>query len=576
MSDTRARPSSKQAEVSKQYEKPDLTKSRDVLLITFYLIQSTSLNTLNALALVNRDFYQLATYVRHKSLVLDLAPSNVQAAHDRQRYAEKHKLLQAIQTLHVKDPGEAPYYSFGSDGALNSTLSQCQELVALVDTLLPSMTGLRDLTWHPHPSYTDIAPGSVFLALRSCPKVRLHSMVGWPPGVPSHKPHKERVVRYRASANLYELHADFTFGRSKYCIEFTQPLKHLLLSSPAIRSLRLDIKQPRGGCVVSAPPTEYCGLGFVGNESLPPLEELVLLNYPWGRESAASTNHPRPNSIGYPGKGLEMDHWATNFDWSSLKCLTTTYVNFALKIMPRLTSLTEVDFKTHHPKSDIIRFYQECPTALESIGADRLECVTLDGILRHGSALKKLRLHTVEGSKWAETAMDGVSLRAIRNNCPLIEELFLDVPRHNDWPWDMLDILASFPRLTDLTICFELGLNNNGNPVKPYVTFDSVNTLYRYLRSHAPEGQTCRISRLHVYSGAPPPLGFGYPGPGAFWPGQNSTEFVCTLSERDDEAARDCFDVVCPKAVDAREESTGDWELARDGPRPRGEWRALW
>lgn len=228
----------------------------------------------------------------------------------------------------------------------------------------------------------------------------------------------------------------------------------------------------------------------MGDEKVPPLEELVISDYPWGHESDVMINpfFEGLQQTGYPGKGSEIDYWAENFDWSRLNRLETAYVDFALKIMWKLTSLKEVNFSGSSSNDAIVRFYQQCPAALEAIGAESLQSITLDGVLRHGSALRKLQLHTVEdwGGEWTKKALDAASLRCIRDGCPLIEQLSVDVPRGDGWPWEILDVLASFPRLRHLTICFELGLHCKDDPVKPYVTFTAVDTLFTYLRSRPP------------------------------------------------------------------------------------------
>lgn len=312
----------------------------------------------------------------------------------------------------------------------------------------------------------------------------------------------------------------------------------------------------------------YYGLGFVEGESLAPLEQLTLLNYPWGVASAVSSCYLLSHSVEYTGKGLEMDQWADGFDWSRLRRLTTTDTKFATKTMPRLIALEEVDFQTGPYTADSNRensrrFYRECPTSLEKIAADGFDRVTLAGVLRHGSTLKKLRLHGLENDQWAENAMDIVSLRAIREGCPLIEELSLDIPRYNDWPWDILIILASFSRLVHLTIWFEVGLKRDRDAVKPYVTFKTVETIYKFLLSSAPLGQQCRVSRFHVYSGAPRQRNRYHCGAQHR---EISTEFVCTLSERDDEAARNVFEILCPRLLDEDDTSSKAWKVAHDGP----------
>lgn len=561
-----------QVDSSKQGNRVDLTKGgQDILFIVFDLIWQTSPHTLGALALVSQQFHCLATYIRHRSIVLDLSLHKILTSHERLQYARNNQLLPAIRRLEVKDTDESPQNQcFNEDEALITTraqfqelAAQYQELVALMSDLLPHMSGLKDLIWSSSHYYSDMAPQSIFQALRLCPKIRLHTNIIC---TPRFSPNPNQ---FQGSANLYKLYIDFQYLEDRSFTKFTKPLKQLLLSSHGIRSLRLEILREYGPRAAgrSRNKRDYCGLDLVPGESLPSLEELTFLNHPWGMGSTVSSSWTPSESITYSGNGREMDVWAEEFDWSCLRHLNTTEIDFAFRIMPKLISLREINLETHDRRTDVgrnktIRFYQECTPGLELIGADGFRYVELADILKHGKTLKKLRLHDFENSRWIETAMDIVSLRAIRGSCPLIEELFLDLPRHNDWPWDMLDVLASFPCLTHLTIWFEVGSSVGIDFRKPYVTFKTVDTIYKHLLSHASPRQQCKVSRFHVYSGAPQPP----PNVRTSLLRLNCTEFVCTLSERDDEAARGIFEIVCPKILRWDRRPEDSMTLAHEGP----------
>jgi len=567
---------------------PSLIKlGRDILIMVFNLLQETSAASLQAVASVSTEFYHLAEHSRHRHLTLNLEPSTIEASLNRLHHLEKQELLAAVRSLDVSDPGE---FLFKYRECKN--IDQHSECIDSISTLIPRMTGLKDVCWNflPYRAGAVSIPITVLEALRFHHRVRLHAMVAtsFSLDYTGHYGQEKNFDKLQNNTNLSSLKADIDCPYATDCLKATRRLKRILLSAPNIRSVSLNISRRNPHEI----KFEYYGFGFEGDEKLPPLEELVVSEYPWGDESGVMPS-PVSGSLqqtGYPGKGLEMDYWAENFDWSRLKRLETTYVAFVLRIMPKLTSLKEVNFSGSRSDHAILRFYQQCPAALETIAAESLQSVTLDGLLRYGRSLRKLHLHTCESrdGKWAEKALDAASLRSIRDGCPLIEQLFVDVPRNGDWPWDILDVLASFPRLRHLTLCFELGLHCEDDPVKPYVTFAAADTLYTYLRSRSPK-QPSILSHLHIYSGAPPPLKTtGFLAFGAYWPIPNSTEFICTLSERDDEAARGVFHVECPKLPkgvlpsedesllgdDSDEDEKDAWQVAHQGPTPVSKWLA--
>lgn len=520
----------------------------DILVLIFDLIQATSPKTLQALSLVNKTFYHLTSHARLRSLELDLSPPELQASHDRLKRAERSDLLSAIATLNVTDHGSRPYHGSSNDNPFALTAVNYRNFLQSMASLMPLMTGLKSLRWNGSPYNHHAIPDCMLEALRSCPKVRLHAYADTAPRRHDNTTTRDEcnLIKLRGIANLSNFRVDCTYTTADGCLEITQPLKQILLTAPALRSLTLNISMPSGGCVIYSPPQKYCGMGFVGDEKIPPLEELILIDYPWGEHTDKSASDPDTyycHQQGYPGNRHEIEQWTEDFDWSRLRRLETSYVDFALKAMPKLVSLKSVKFTGYYHTEDIIRFYQECPGILESIGLKTLEGSTLDGILRHGSKLHTLHIHTTESESWPDTAMKDTSLVAIRESCPHIEELFIDLNRSGgDWPWSTLDILAKFPNLRDLTIAFPLTTDWDSDPIKPYVTFSSVRIIFRHLLESSP-----KLRSLRVLSGCPAPWAGGYPAHGAFWPFENSTEFVCTVSERDDEAARGIFEVVCPK-----------------------------
>ncbi|KAJ9161702.1 hypothetical protein NKR19_g2019 [Coniochaeta hoffmannii] len=75
-----------------------------------------------------------------------------------------------------------------------------------------------------------------------------------------------------------------------------QRLQELPLSCPSLRRLSLDIHVPRGGCVMEELTAQYCGLGLSNGEKLPALQELEIVEYPWGHQSTRKTAGSDPAS----------------------------------------------------------------------------------------------------------------------------------------------------------------------------------------------------------------------------------------------------------------------------------------
>lgn len=546
----------------------------DILLIVFDLLQSTSPKTLQALALVNWTFHDLTSRARSRVLRIDTGPEELQATHDYLKRLERKDLLSFITTINASDGSAQPYGRVRGSSAPDPfapDVVNYLNFINYVADLIPRMTGLAVVNWNYSTPRGEHIPDNVLEALRLRPKVRLYAratdlpphVVGFDRTVQLGTPNTN-LLKLQNNTNLSHLSAKFHYTSGQSCRAGTQPLKQILMTAPCLRSLALDISMPSGGCVMYAMPRTYCGFGFVGGEPFPHLEELVVHSYPWASSYQSD----------YPNEGDEMEFWADKFDWSRLRRLETSYVRLAVKLMPKLTALKEVVFNNSWPEEDIPQFLDECPTALEAIGVKTSKPITLASLHRHGPTLRTLHIHDSEtrtNNSWATTAMDDMSLRTIQEFCPNIEDLFLDIPRNKSWPWSALDILADFPHLKNLKICFELGIGHKCNPVKPYVTMSSVRKIFSYLLAQIKKkrpNSPCKLARLHIMSGSSE-LVQGYLGSTSqtFWPNHNKAEFVAVLSERDDEADNGVFTVTCTRAgthvVDIKEGTDGSSRRGR-------------
>jgi hypothetical protein len=325
-----------------------------------------------------------------------------------------------------------------------------------------------------------------------------------------------------------------------------------MLTCPNLRRLSVDIAQPQDGCVVYCPLPEYTCFGFSQGERPPPLEELELISYPWGHEQGDSAD-PRFNlfamhCLNYPEKGLETDYWTNTFDWSQLRALRDVSISLANKIAPKLTSLKVVGFKSDWDTGNksIARFFDDLPSSLECIVLPKLSSAGIYVLSRHQETMRKLVLH--RGGSWNGSWGDHVITRqeliALRDNLPHLEELEIDMARdHDKWPWDLLSVLAGFPKLTSLKLWYELG--RGGKSPTPYLTAVSAAELFSFLRRSSPRKHSI-LQFLHACSGVPMPLGHGFFSDTAYWSSENSTSFVCRMAERDNEAANGELSVMCP------------------------------
>ncbi|KAK4502099.1 hypothetical protein PRZ48_005522 [Zasmidium cellare] len=359
-----------------------------------------------------------------------------------------------------------------------------------------------------------------------------------------HSPGEEQLLRLCNSVNLATLNVEFTWTWEPECRRIMTHLKRVLLSCPNLKSLTLDVSQPRSGCVLYSEAQEYVGCGFEPGDKLPPLEELNLIKYEFGRAPQGTL------------PGGEIDFWVQAFDWSKLKTLKTGYEEFALKVASQLTALEEVHLLGSWWNSTMPDFLSQVASSLRTISAPTLRQVSLEGLLHHSGTLETLHLHRDEdyGHTWMADCVDIDSLRRLRFDCPCLRELTVDIARSGSWPLLTLDALAAFPKLRVLYIWFELGLQDFDHPLSPMLTFETARYVSGYLQS-----RNSSLDLVHLHSGSPPSIGFGYPSVEAFWPGNNSTSFVCEMSETCQNSQEHAPTVTCP-ILEQRERDFRRWE----------------
>ncbi|KAI1778810.1 hypothetical protein F4818DRAFT_455098 [Hypoxylon cercidicola] len=499
------------------------------------LVADTSPGTLSSLALTSRVFYRLVRYRRYHTLsLLDNVLDRVDACN----------MWVAIRHLEIRARDKIPQ---------------------LMDSYLEKMTGLRHVGFYvrdagtvsfysPNPihlpalrqytiftrlsgAYYDDIRGNAFTLLVN--GLRAH-----------HRTHLRLVV---------ELYVEYS--QSFYL--------HLACNSPNLRSLEMfgsfthwntSAKDCRKGA--QAFTGEYCGLGFVNGERPPPLESLELVAYPFGA-GGPEIDEGHPYSEGYPLIGTEQKYWADNFDWSELKQCTTSDLTIFPKSLDKLASLKQIAIIESDPE-DICGFLEGIRTTLESIHLTKLHSLSVRGIVKHGSQLRTLKIHSYsqgyKGDPTWTSPVDLSDLKRIRRDCPNIEDLTLDLHRQDD----LLDTIATFPKLRNLSIFFELFSeihddqppSDRNVPVSPHLTAITAKGLFEYLRRNW-SIQPPLLKKLDVAVGSSliaPMKSFLGPDNRKLWISNQSLAFTCCLSEREDEAARGCVAVSCkglPKAENA-------------------------
>ena len=526
----------------------------DLLLMIVDLLPASDIKSL---CLVNSSFNKSARYGLHQSIRLEFldedfhhlkqrlsrlglsstanpVDKNFRKAQQRLAPLEKERLFPAVRRLQVSGISRRATRIENVHGKNRAwEKGELDKRLDLLCRAIPLMTGLKHLVWH-----GPAVPEEVLTTLRGCPEVKL--------SVIARDSHEYSPLQKLVSCqNLYALDIQHCYVRAEECRLVTKPLREILLTCPNLRKLRLDISLPRSGCVAHCTPPEYHGIGFRNGEKPPPLEELIIDDYPFGSNHAG---YPQAdiwvgNCRGYPADVDEIPYWIERFDWSKLRKLGGRRSHFALLLMPKLSAspLEEINIGWAG-REDERSAFMSLPTTLKAIKADSFDEISLEGITRQGATLQRLIVHHAEryDKAWNDEAINHSTLREIRDLCPNISELELDIARDGDWPYTTLDLLASFPRLRTLTLWFELGITDNQNPIKHYLTFSTAAHLFTHLHTLNP-----RIRNLVLHSGAPPGFGLGYPGPGAFWPEENSATFECKLSSRDDEAPQGIFTTTC-------------------------------
>lgn len=480
--------------------------------------------SISALALVCSALLVKARYAQLQEVSLDFGRGADRAC-QRVRFLAQDAPLAAIRALHVRPPCSLE----ASLGQLNAGSGSARRRKALkarrkaleaelapwkqLGDLVPVMPGLRDLHWG-----SAVIPDRVLDFLAQNPQVRLHLSVDMQlfPGCMDEAVAAINALPARLACirGLSSLRIKIVYGKEIAALRalLQESLKPIIMSSSCLRSLGLDIGFPTSGCVWHSPSRDYCGFGFAAGENFPSLEELDVVDYPWGWPPWL------PRGLfwvdGYPtalGPGTEMDHWASLRDWSRLRRLRLVghSVMLAEPLAPKLTALKHIELITQNPvlNTRIAPALATLPCALTSITLAVLPPDLIPVIISHAASLHALSVHGVP--------VPPADLALLRDSLPNLDTLTLccDLapnPDHNLDPnravraacpcpctttTTLLTTLAGFPRLASLT----LHISPHPNPP---VTITTPGLLLAALRARgAARLRTLRLNASGVLPG---------------------------------------------------------------------------
>lgn len=532
----------------------------DILALIMEELRVSSPKTLAAVALTSSILRGLAQVNQHREINFDTtgqcicnlpwfepacSPKIVPANNGpriskRLDLIETRGLLPAVRHVRIR-----------CDGSDHEQRERQQPDLNRLVALLPLMSGLTDLSW----TGSARLPDRVTHLLQSQPAIRLH--FGYPHDIFTERDevptprHNQAMSSLTGLVNLTSLSVWHILPLNPHETRVMPPLKQLLLTCPNLSKLRLRIPKytPPGfihrswrGLTSQRFPRTYGGLGFTdGQRPAAGLRELFLENYPFGRRdsSAGGPNGQPFTAEDYPLLGDEEDYWAEIFDWSQLERLDTDNLKLAHRMMPELKSLREFVATNPSDPSDIIgKFVLGVPARLESITVASSLSIIPHRLRLHGASLRKLHMHRTERfgpQKWYDNALEVRAMQEVRDSCPHLEELSVDVRRDGEWPYDVLDIISSFPRLRSLMVSFELGLRRLKDPVEPYITVPAAQHLFKYTWDHSPT-RPSPLRTMTISSGIVPFGGRDRIDP--TYASNQLTTFVFTVSERDDEMSR--------------------------------------
>ncbi|KAM7214352.1 hypothetical protein V8F06_010268 [Rhypophila decipiens] len=506
--------------------KPSLaTLNYDVATLVIRFLHNTDPDSVNDLAMVCSALYVWARYVQHQDTYINLTRGR---ALEQLHSISRNGFLPAVRELRVK-------------------VADRRQLEAwnLLCNLIPQMTGLSHLHW-----IGAVIPDPVLEYLGKNLQTRLHITLNH--YTESHhsaeRHHREQLAllenlaaNMSGSPNLSSLRISLENNAAVYAGEFIHgPLKQLLLSSPALRSLSINIHEQEWGCVTLDLEPENCRFGLVNGEGpLNPLQELEITGYAWRVD-----RHP-PIMAG-------MEYWRRTLDWSQLRRLVlhnrSFYVYRSIQLAdllaPHLVALEEIEFRADGDEDDL----QAISNFFNLLASRKLTSISLPflvppsstatlALAAHAATLQSLTIHP--------SPLTAQDVTLVRDSLPNLSSFSLVCDREyatESWPDETFSILASIPRLQHLTIWFDLGPSDAH--FKPYLNVSSADEIFSHLRQH---GAT-QLQQLTLHSGFPPRPHKGFLGVDLDnW--DNRSSFVCKSTQ--DIHGNSSYQVSCTKLTRA-------------------------
>ncbi|KAK3899868.1 hypothetical protein C8A05DRAFT_36512 [Staphylotrichum tortipilum] len=400
-------------------------------------------SSLSNAALVCSALYGKARYHQHQVVWIDVGAEH---ARGRLQQMSDHSLLLAVRVLNVTVPDHIHLHVDHPPPAGNGPASEQLAAWNLLAGLIPSMSGLRQLRWK-----GTALPEAVVQHLAGNPHISLHLSL-YATDRQSHLP--GRLARLNllnqlpatvepAFPNLSSLHIGLAYCSPELCRPVLQTaLKHLLLSTPSLRSLSLNVFYDPDLSLPGrdAGRRQYCGLGFTAGEApAAALEQLEVVRYPFGLVPTANPDLAQFGDImanvdGYPNPLPEGNYWAAHFDWARLRRL-----------------------RLHTPAARLFAaFLVLLPASarLETLAVPGLEsCAELANLAHlahHAATLRSVTVYPL-----ATCADD---LATLRSALPRLETLGVVCLREEcSWPEEAFAVLASFTEVRELTVWFDVG-----------------------------------------------------------------------------------------------------------------------
>jgi hypothetical protein len=178
-----------------------------------------------------------------------------------------------------------------------------------------------------------------------------------------------------------------------------------------------------------------------------------------------------------PGTRTNLDIWLERMDWTHLHTLqmtdasTKTLEKFGGDILPSLRNVKFSGYYSHHHA--ILDFISNSSFILESIQFDGISFCSLSEVIStivkyHGSSLRTLVIKHSQPSRafyipkrennyrFPSTSFLNVThLAQLRESIPELVTLDLDILVSEEWDYELLNVITSFPELEYLTLRFE-------------------------------------------------------------------------------------------------------------------------